>query len=143
MKVNLLCDKFGMERKNLKIHIEPDVMQQVQNPSSKYTGVSWNKNRKNWETKLMYNKQHYYGGNFDNEEKAAMKVNLLCDKLGIERKNPNLKLDKIQQARNLTSHHPGVSWIEDSKKWQAELLHDKKKYYGGLFDNEEDAACNQ
>ena len=42
------------------------------------------------------------------------------------------------EVQNPTSDYAGVSWI--AGKWQAELLQDKKKYYGGLFDNEEDAA---
>ena len=48
----------------------------------------------------MHNKKLYYGGYFDNEEQAAMKVNLLCDKHGKERKNPmiDIKLDAIQQV---------------------------------------------
>ena len=51
----------------------------------------------------MYNKKKYFGGYFDNEEQAAMKVNLLCDKNGIERKNPMIiiKTDVIQQVTNM------------------------------------------
>ena len=72
---------------------------EVQNQTSKYVGVCWNKNRKKWETKLKYKKKQYYGGLFDNEEHAAMKVNLLCDEFETERKNPTIwiKPDIMEQ----------------------------------------------
>ena len=52
---------------------------------------------------MNHNKKTYYGGHFDNEKHAAMKVNLLCDKYEIERKNPaiNLEPNAIQQVIHL------------------------------------------
>jgi hypothetical protein len=58
-----------------------------QNQTSKYRGVSLNIASNKWVAKLQ-NKNIYYGGIFDNEEDAAMRVNLLCDECKIERKNP-------------------------------------------------------
>ena len=48
----------------------------------------------------MQNGKVYSGGLFDDEEHAAMKVNLLCDEFGIKRKNPNfiMEPDAIQQV---------------------------------------------
>ena len=48
----------------------------------------------------MHKGKKYYAGLFDNEKHAAMKVNLLCDKLGIKRKNPmiDVELDTIRQV---------------------------------------------
>ena len=48
----------------------------------------------------MHNKKIYFGGYFDNEEQAAMKVNLLCDKNEMERRNPMIdkENDVIQQV---------------------------------------------
>jgi len=142
MKVNLLCDKCEIKRKNPRINIKSDAIQQ-KNKTSIYNGVSWNNANKKWEVKLMHNKKRYTGGHFDNEEQAAMKVNLLCDKLEIERKNPtiNIKSNTIQQ-KSQTSKFTGVSWHIDSKKWQSKLMHNKNYYYGGKFDNEEQAAMN-
>jgi len=98
MKVNLLCDKYEIKRKNPMINIEMDAIQQsVKNKTSKYTGVSWNKSNKNWKVELKHNKNHYFGGSFYNEEHAAMKVNLLCDKYEIERKNPEINKNAIQK----------------------------------------------
>ena len=42
---------------------------------------------------MAYNKKIYYGGHFDNEEHAAMKINLFCDKYGIERKHLMINID--------------------------------------------------
>jgi hypothetical protein len=51
---------------------------------------------------LVHDTKTYYGGIFDNEEQAAMEVNLLCDKYEIKRKNltidikPNVMQQVIQ-----------------------------------------------
>jgi hypothetical protein len=103
MKVNLLCDKFEIERKNPTIYIKPDKIHQAQTNNSKYSkysGVTWMKDKKKWLVRFAHNKNKYYGGIFDIEEDAAMEVNLLCDKYGIERKNTiinNMKTDTIIQ----------------------------------------------
>jgi len=140
MKVNLLCDKFDIERRNPSINIKLNAIQE-KNKTSIYAGVSWNNNKKKWEAHSRYNKKKCHGGLFDNEEHAAMKVNLLCDKCGIERKNPtiNINPNAIQQ-KNQTSKFYGVCWHKDNKKWRAQLVHKKKIHFGGYFDNEEDAA---
>merc|ERR1712096_117318 len=141
MKVNLLCDELGIERKNPIIDIELDTIHPCQNHTSIYRGVSWNNNAKKWQAELTHNKKQCYGGLFDNEEHAAMKVNLLCDRLGIKYKNPMIDIepDKIQTVHK-SSQYIGVSWIEDRKGWKAQMMNNKKQYCGGYFDNEEDAA---
>jgi len=143
MKVNLLCDKHEIQRKNPTIMLEPDaILKKVQNKTSIYTGVTWNKNAKKWKAQLAYNKKIYFGGNFDNEEHAAMKINLLCDKYGIERKHLmiNIALDVAQRIQTQTSKYTGVYWIKSNKKWKAQFQHNKKQYFGGYFDNEEHAG---
>ena len=42
---------------------------------------------------MKLNGKVYYGGYFDNEEHAAMIVNLLCDEYGIKRKNLTINID--------------------------------------------------
>ena len=66
---------------------------EIQNTTSIYTGVSWNSENKKWETHLKHNGKKYFGGYFDNEEHAAMRVNLLCDEYGIKRKNPEIDIE--------------------------------------------------
>jgi len=142
MSVNLFCDKYEMTRKNSMVSIKADVIQQMlKNQTSIYTGVCWHKDAKKWQARLMHNKKLYYIGLFDHEEQAGMQVNLFCDKNGIERKNPMIIIepDAIHQVSQ-TSKYTGVSWHKDNKKWQAQLKHNKKSYYGRYFDNEEHAA---
>jgi len=101
----------------------------VKKQASKYTGVCWNNNTKKWNAQLKHNKKQYYGGLFKNEEHAAMKVNSLCDRLGIEHKNPmiNIEADKIQQVRNQTSIYTGVCWNLRDKKMESRLDAQTKK----------------
>ena len=75
---------------------------EVQNQTSKYAGVCWKQDNKKWSVQLQHNQKKYFGGYYDDQENAAMRVNLLCDQLEIERKNPtiNIKLNKIQQVTN-------------------------------------------
>merc|ERR1712034_240774 len=90
-----------------------------------------------------HNKKQYCGGHFDHEEDAAMKVNLLCDKYEIKRKNPtiNIELNEIKQKvpkSNKTSQYIGVGWSQN--KWYARLYVNGKQNFGGNFRNELDAA---
>jgi len=142
MSVNLLCDKYGIERKHPMINIDLGAIQKVKNQTSIYTGVTWHNNSKKWQVRLVHNKKNYFGGYFDNEEHAGMKVNFLCDKYGMEHKNPMILIDpdKIHKVPNKTSIYNGVSWNKGRKKWYAQFIHQAKTYYGGLFDHEEDAA---
>ena len=73
---------------------------EVQTGTSKYSGVSWDKNSKKWVVRLRYKENMHYGGYFNVEENAAMKVNLLCDEHEIDRKNPTINIDpdEIQQV---------------------------------------------
>jgi len=135
MKVNLLCDKYEIERKNPMIEIKLDAVQQVENQTSKYIGVCWHKKAKKWKAQMTYNKKEYYGGLFESKEYAAMKVNLLCEKLKIERKNPTINIEpvKIQPVQNQTSKYTGVFWNKYQKKWKAELQYNKKKILWKIF----------
>ena len=46
--------------------INPNVI-----PKSKFTGVSWDGEKKKWIARLSYNKKAYYAGRFDSEIEAA------------------------------------------------------------------------
>ena len=74
--------------------ISTSYFSEVQNPTSKYNGVSWLKATKKWMTQFNHKGKTYYGGLFNNEEHAAMKINLLCDKCQIERKNPTINIEQ-------------------------------------------------
>jgi len=139
MSVNKLCDQYAIARKNPTIDIKSFKAHQVQKSTSQYIGVCWNRKSKKWHSHVRFNEKVYYGGLFDNEEDAAMKTNLLCDKFGIRRKNPAVDKE-LFIVPNQTSQYFGVSLHKATKKWETKLTHDKKQYFGGLFDREEDAA---
>merc|ERR1712034_218821 len=111
------------------------IQQSVKNKTSKYIGVCWNKNGKKWEATLNYNKKQCYGGLFDNEEHAAMKVNLLCDEYETERKNPTIDIDTdaMQQLYEKTKskmacvHHFIQSNDEESCIDRASCQNQKRK----------------
>ena len=63
---------------------------EVQN-SSQYKGVIETTNgSKKWRTVVCWQKKKYNGGYYLNELDGAKRVNQLCDKLGIDRKNPEV-----------------------------------------------------
>jgi hypothetical protein len=114
------------------IIIESDKIQQRPNQTSKYTGVSWHRDKKKWQTKLTHNNTIYCGGYFDNEEQAAMKINLLCDKNGIKRKNLMIKTepDIIQQVN------------KEIKVEDANILHGFKYECENRFmENNDEESC--
>ena len=94
-----------------KIDIPISYFFEIQNQTSKYTGVSWNQHCKKWQAQLKHNKKLYYGGLFDNEEHAAMGVNLLCLKFGIKRKN--LRINMNNDANQQVIHSLSFVYIEN------------------------------
>jgi len=138
--VNAECRKHGMELKNPQVYDE--------NTISKYSGVSWINEQQKWQARLFHNNIAQYGGLFDNEKHAAMKVNLICDKYEIERKSPmimDIEPNIIQQAQfkiNQTRKYKGICWLNHCKKWKARLFFNNKAYDGGSFDNEDHAAMS-
>jgi hypothetical protein len=93
--------------------IEPDTIGKVPHKTSKYTGVSWNKDCKKWKAEFVHHAKTYYGGLFDHEENAAMKINLICDKIKIERKNPETNEDAIQKKINPNIDQENIVKMED------------------------------
>ena len=49
---------------------------------------------------MTHNNKRYHGGLFHNEKQAAMSINLLCDKMGKERKNPMIDIKMIDIKHN-------------------------------------------
>ena len=66
---------------------------EVQHKTSKFNGLTWRKDNKNWQARLAHKGKKYHAGVFDIEEDAAMSVNLLCDKYEIKRKNPTIDIE--------------------------------------------------
>jgi len=96
-----------------------------------------------WVAQIIFDKKKYFGGLHDNEQHAAMSVNLLCDKFSRDRKNPmiDIRLNKIQKTTEKKSQYKGVYWHKPTGKWCA-LIKPKgqKLKNGGKFYTEVNAA---
>jgi len=106
---------------------------------SQFKGVYWNKKNKIWYAliQLKGGKQKN-GGSFSNELEAANKVNQLYQEFGICIQNH--KNDK-NLAKEKSSQYKGVYWNKDKRKWYVLIsLKGAKQKYGGMFEDELDAA---
>merc|ERR1712034_299298 len=87
-----------------------------------------------------------YGGIFLDELNAAKRVNQLCEEVGIPPKNPDISAIPNQErqrkaGKEKRSQYKQVYWNRINEKWFVNLYcKDGKQKYGGLFNNELDAA---
>jgi len=141
-KVNDLCDKYGVEHKNLGLerNIHETNITKIKYSTSQYKGVSWSTYAKKWSACVFWKCAKYRGGYYVSELDAAQKVNQICDELGIERKNSGIGAMPNPKITYSTSQFKGVSWSTTAKKWLAAVYWKTKKYYGGYYKNEIDAA---
>ena len=64
--------------------------------TSIYKGVSWVEQRQKWKASIhLPGNKFEYGGLFDDELKAAQKVNEMCDQFQIEKKNRYVDVSTI------------------------------------------------
>jgi len=109
--------------------------------SSKYKGVNWMKKKNKWRAFVYLEKKFKEGGTYDDELNAAKRVNQMCDEFQIKRKN--LGIDALpgpKRQNNGKSKYKGVIWSERDGKWAARIYMNPKRYYGGSFDEEIEAA---
>lgn len=74
-------NKLDNRKSNLRVCThQQNLCNQKLNTRNKsgFKGVSWNKIRNKWETSIMYNQKHIFGGYFDKKELAAIKYNDLA-----------------------------------------------------------------
>lgn len=127
----------------------------VRNSSSKYKGVSWFKNLNKWVAKIRVNGKDKHLGYFVDEDKAAEAYNeaakIYFGELGylnvIGEDNSAISITTKQNIRvsrkpkkQTTSSYKGVHWRTERSKWIATIIKDKKSYWLGQFDSEEQAA---
>merc|ERR1711925_46400 len=108
------------------INVDLEAIQKIPNKTSIYYGVSWNKDQKKWYTQLKHNRNNHCGGYFDEEEHAAMKVNLLCDKYETERKNPmiNVAIPKYEKTKSKMDQSATENIVNEEVKIEDEnILH--------------------
>jgi hypothetical protein len=105
------------------------------NYSSKYKGVSFDKNSKKWKTECTINKKREFIGYFENEDEAAKAYDIhTFQKLGLLANNNNLvlyedtlKIDEIIKEKNDV---PNIYYIKKYKSYYALKIYKKKKYTG-------------
>jgi hypothetical protein len=132
------------------------------NLSSKYKGVSWQKDRIKWSAQISVNSKRISLGRCSDEIEAAKKydkaarfyfgefaslnfpdirevgcLDLVCNTT-IEQ---NLTSSKRRKSKNSTSEYEGISYAKQKKKWQAYFLNKitKKQTHIGYFKTEEEA----
>merc|ERR1711925_41050 len=99
IKINLLCEQFGIKRRNPTINM--DDIQKKKEKTSKYKGVYSHKQNGKWRVQLSIKGQKAkYGGIFKNELEAAKKANQLCEELGIPIYNPEISAIPSQQYQH-------------------------------------------
>lgn len=117
------------------------------NSTSKYVGVSYNKNSGKWESYYKCDGKRIHIGLFDSEIRAAeaydikiMEI-LECDMI------TNFQKDHVYTTvildRNKSSKYRGVTKIinkNNNVTWSSGISFNKKQINLGIFDSEEDAA---
>lgn len=97
--------------------------------TSKYPGVTWQKEPGKWSARIMIDGRVRSLGLFSDEEKAADAYLNACD-------NPEM----IPPIQIKTSRYPGVDWHKKTGKWRARVRVDGEQYHIGVFSNEVEAA---
>ena len=101
--------------------------------SSKYKGVSWQKDRNKWVSRIKINGKQKNLGSFTSEEDAAdayqkaLKMYHEGDSSFMETKTPS-------------SQYKGVCWYKSTNKWISYIKINGKTKHLGLFTSEEEAA---
>ena len=133
--------------------------------TSKYTGVSWNKQKKKWIAMIRLEGKLRYIGNYENEEEAGIDYarvifkykskeastktkkrrrsnSFSIDLSDVPKQSPIPKIKTDGRMKEKASRYTGVVWNQKMNKWHAQILIEGKVRYIGCYDNEEDAGMN-
>jgi phage anti-repressor protein len=128
---------------------------QIQSKTSSYNGVSYNVQRKYYETSIKYNRKTYHLGNNVDELECAKLYNqqalyfnnefhtnyVLNDIPGYTTQPRNVYQDiQDKKLNNKTSKYYGVTFSKRAGKFRVVVVHNKKQIHIGFFQNELDAA---
>jgi len=166
-------DGLDCRKSNLQIvsHSEASQHKRLrENKTSKYKGVSWEKQRQKWEAKIYKDGKGYHLGRFDDEEDAAQRYDEkalelygdtaylnFSDNNGtpavVNSKMPYRETERIKsnigrsdigsrpyKCKGRSSRFKGVSWHKQCRKWKALIQSKGKQNYLGVFGIEADAA---
>jgi AP2 domain len=122
------------------------------NSKSGFKGVIWVKETKTWNVVISANGIHHFGGAFKCKINAAIKYNEMAIKYHGEFAFINVitneelasrkdeKMPSCGYNRGNSSGYRGVFALKNSKKWQAQIVINRKPIYGGIFETKEEAA---
>ena len=123
--------------------------------SSKYNGVSYDRNRKHYVVSIKYKRKSYHLGNSNNELECAKLYNQqalyfnkeyntnyilndIPDYITIP-KNIHEEIQSIKINKKSTQYY-GVTFCKSKNKFRSVLVYNKKQIHLGFFENELDAA---
>ena len=106
--------------------------------TSKFRGVSWDKQRQKWVAFIKIDGKNKYLGTSDHEKTAAGKYDEHAARLGRPLNFPSE--GQAQATMGKSSMFRGVCWHTPTQKWIANIRIDGKLTRLGYFDDEETAA---
>jgi len=163
-------DSLDCRKSNLQIVSHNESVQHHrfrENKTSRYKGVSWNKQYQKWGAQIRKDGKGYYLGRFDNEEDAAQRYDEkalelygdtaflnFSDNNGTpsvvnhkmlyrekeQRKSMGRRRIGMRPKKGGSSRFKGVYWYKRDHKWVAKIKSEGKEYRLGCFGTEADAA---
>lgn len=117
--------------------------------SSKYKGVSWEKDRKKWKAAIKVEGKTKNLGRYDSEDKAAIAYNnaalkylgekVFLNVIGKENRAVGLNIEKTFQYRK-DNKFGFKGLFKKRNKYGCQIWHSGKQIYIGSFDDKESAA---
>ena len=103
-------------------------------------GVIWDERRKKWNARIKINGIDKHIGHF-NDLNSAIKARRGAENIStIDELDDYISRMKKTESSDLPkSGIPGVSWHKAAKKWQAQIKHNGKITYLGIYDDIDDA----
>jgi hypothetical protein len=106
---------------------------------SQYKGVNWHRETRKWRARLrLKGQKEKSGGYFQDEIDAGKRVNQLCEELKIPPQNPGINGRPEKKIK--ISQYKGVMCHKQSGKWCVIICLKRQRRYGGMFNDELDAA---
>lgn len=103
------------------------------NNSSKYTGVSWSKEKRKFVSAIKINKKQNQLGYFNNEYDAHLAYQKALSDY------ENFGILPFKEKLVFSSNYKGVTWYKSLNKWRCAIVFNKKMNHIGYFTEEIDA----
>lgn len=125
-------DGLDNRKTNLRVVTRRQNIQNLHIPkSSKYPGVTWNKNTRKWRALIRISDRLCHLGLFTDEDEAAEAYVIAC---------ADISKVVIPPTRKRLSRFKGVVFDKGRNKWRADMRVNNKMYYLGRYADEETAG---